>query len=195
VLVVDDDDDWRSVIADVLSEEGFSVSTASNGRAACVSLRRARPEVVVTDVEMPLMTGRELLAWLRSTDRTLPVIVVTAKDDPAVDANSPNAFRVLRKPATAEAIVSAVKEALQRRPEPLLGKISRAAKALAYGARRRGETVLSRSAQLLRPAKAEERSPVSKPARRGRARLAMVAGVGMTALAVLAVAAIRGAVV
>jgi DNA-binding NtrC family response regulator len=195
VLVVDDDEDWRSVIADVLAGEGFSVITASDGRAACVSLQRSRPAVVVTDVDMPVMTGRELLAWLRSTDRTLPVIVVTGEDELAIDANCPDAFRVLRKPASADAIVSAVREALLCRSEPLAGKISRAAKALADGARRRGETVLARSAQLLRPPKAAERRDVSKRARRGRAQRAMVAGVGMAALAVLAIAAIRGVVV
>ena len=81
VLIVDDDDDWRDIVADVLSEEGFSVSTASDGRAACLSSRRLRPEVVVTDVDMPLMAGPELLAWLRLTDRTLPVIVVTGADE------------------------------------------------------------------------------------------------------------------
>jgi len=194
VLLVDDDEDWRSVIADVLSEEGFSVSTASDGRAACVSCRRSRPAVVVTDVDMPVMTGGELVAWLRSTDRTLPVIVVTGEDELAVATECPDAFRVLRKPATAEAIVSAVRAASRCRHEPLAGKISRAAKALAQGARRRGETVLSRSAQLFRRTRATECPTVSKRARRGRARRAMVAGVGMAALAALAITAIRGLV-
>ena len=194
VLIVDDDEDWLGIMADVLTEEGFFVSTARDGRAACVSLRRARPEVVVTDVDMPVMTGRELLAWLRSTDRTLPVIVVTGEDEFAIANKCPDAFRVLRKPATAEAIVSAVREALLRRNDPFVGKIARAAKALAHGARCRGETVLSRSAQLFRRTKAAARPNVSKRARRGRARRAMVAGVGMAALAALAITAIRGLV-
>jgi DNA-binding NtrC family response regulator len=194
VLVVDDDDDWRGIMADVLSEEGFSVSTASDGRAACVSLRRSKPEVVVTDVDMPVMTGRELLAWLRSTDSTLPVIVVTGEDELAIATKCPDAFRVLRKPATADAIVSAVREASLRRKEPLARKISRTAKALAQGARYRGVIVLSRSAQVFRRTKAPERADVSQRARRGRARRAMVAGVGMAALAALAITAIRGLV-
>jgi DNA-binding NtrC family response regulator len=193
VLIVDDDEDWRGVMADVLSEEGFSVSTASDGRAACVSLRRSRPEVVVTDVDMPIMTGRELLAWLRSTYRTLPVIVVSGEDELTIATKCPDAFRVLPKPATAEAIVSAVREASLRR-NPFVDKISRAVKALAHGARHRRETVLSRSAQLFRRTKAAERPDVSERARRGRARRAMVAGVGMAALGALAITAIRGLV-
>jgi len=193
VLIVDDDEDWRSVMVDVFSEEGFSVSVASDGRAACVSVRRSKPEVVVTDVDMPVMTGRELLAWLRARDRTLPVIVVTGEDELAIASNCPDAFRVLRKPTTADAIVSAVREALLCRKEPLVGKISRAAEAIAYGARRRGEIALSRSAQLFRRTKAPERSNVPKRARRGRARRAIV-GVGMAALAALAITAIRGLV-
>jgi DNA-binding NtrC family response regulator len=193
VLIVDDDEDWRDVMADVLSEEGFSVSTASDGRAACLSLRRARPEVVVTDVDMPVMTGRELLAWLRSRDRTLPVIVVTGEDELATATKCADAFLVLRKPTTPDAIVSAVREALLRRNEPLAGKISRAAEALVHGARRRGEVVLSRSAQLFRRTKTPDRPNISKSTRRGRARRAIV-GIGMAALAALAITAIRGLV-
>ena len=112
VLIVDDDEDWRAVIADVLSEEGFSVSTANDGRAACSALRRSKPGVVVTDGQMPLMSGCELLAWLRSLDRTLPVIVVTAEDTWDIASTYVEAFRVIRKPTTADAIVSAVREAL-----------------------------------------------------------------------------------
>jgi DNA-binding NtrC family response regulator len=193
VLIVDDDEDWRGVMADVLSEEGFSVSTANDGRAACVSVRRSRPEVVVTDFDMPVMTGRELLAWLRSRDRTLPVVIVTAADELAIATNCPDAFRVLRKPTTVDTIVAAVREASLRRNEPLVGKISRAAEAMAHGARRRGEIVLSRSAQLFRRTKAAERPNGSKRARRARARRAIV-GVGMAALAALAITALRGLV-
>jgi DNA-binding NtrC family response regulator len=180
-------------MAEVLSDEGFSVSTASDGRAACVSLRRSRPEVVVTDVDMPVMTGRELLAWLRARDRTLPVIVVSGEDDLAVATNCSDAFRVIRKPTTADAIVAAVREASLRRNEALAGKISQAAKTLADGARRRGEIVLVRSAQLFRRTKASEPPAVARRARRGRGRRAVV-GVGMAALAALAITAIRGLV-
>lgn len=172
MLIVDDDEDWRSVIADVLSEEGFSVNTASDGRAACVSFRLARPAVVVTDVDMPVMTGRELLAWLRSRDRSLPVIVMTGEDELVIASECPGAFRVLRKPATTDAIVSAVREASLLRDERLVGKIARAAKALADSARRC--------------------STVSRRSRRGRVRFAMATGVGVTALAALAIVAIRG---
>jgi DNA-binding NtrC family response regulator len=193
VLIVDDDEDWRGLMADVLSDEGFSVSTASDGRAACVSLRRSRPAVVVTDVDMPVMTGRELVAWLHSTDRTLPVIVVTGEDELAIATQCLDAFRVLRKPTTADAIVSAVREASLRRNEPFVGRIARAAEALAHGARRRGEIVRSRSAQLFRRTKAPACPNVSKRARRGRVRRAMVS-VGMAALAALAITAIRGLV-
>jgi DNA-binding NtrC family response regulator len=194
VLIVDDDDDWRDVMADVLTEEGFSVSTASDGRAACASFQRSRPEVVVTDVDMPAMTGGELLAWLRSTDRMLPVIVVSGEDEMSCATQCPDAFRVIRKPATADAIVCAVREASLRRNDPLVGTIARAATALVHGARRRGQTFLSRSAQLFRGTKSAGRPSGAKRTRLGRARRAMVAGVGMAALAALAITTIRGLV-
>lgn len=114
MLLVDDDEDWRAVMAEVLTEAGFFVSTASDGRAALVSWRRMTTEVVVTDVQMPVMDGCALFAALHSSDRTLPIIVLTGEG--VVDAASTfaGAFMIIRKPAAPEAVLSAVTEALLR---------------------------------------------------------------------------------
>ena len=50
--MVDDDGDWRAFLADTLADEGFVVTTASDGRAACDCLHRVNPAVVITDVDM-----------------------------------------------------------------------------------------------------------------------------------------------
>ena len=115
VLVVDDDSDWRALVAETLADEGFAVVTAADGRAACECFRRVNPAVVVTDVEMPSMDGGELLAQLHCLDRGLPVIVITAED---VRDAAPftEAVSFIRKPATTDAVTAAVKEALLRRP-------------------------------------------------------------------------------
>ena len=114
MLVVDDDGDWRALVADTLADEGFVVATAGDGRAACDCVRRVQPEVVVTDVEMPFMDGYELLAKLRCLDRGLPVIVMSA-DDAGDASRFSDAFRFIRKPATIDAVMVAVNEALLRR--------------------------------------------------------------------------------
>ncbi|HVY44724.1 MAG TPA: response regulator [Minicystis sp.] len=80
VLVVDDDDDIRDSLADVLVDEGFDVLTAPHGLAALAVARNARPDLIVLDVMMPVMDGYEFRAN-QLTDvaiAAIPVVVITA---------------------------------------------------------------------------------------------------------------------
>jgi DNA-binding NtrC family response regulator len=113
VLVVDDDEEWRAVLAEVLVEEGFAVATARDGRDALRSMRDAMPELVITDVDMPLMDGCELLATIRELARDLPVVVMTGGER-LDETTASHAFRVLRKPATTDTVLASVREALSR---------------------------------------------------------------------------------
>jgi DNA-binding NtrC family response regulator len=142
VLVVDDDADWRELIADTLSEQGFAVATARDGRSACECVRRAKPEVVVTDVEMPFMNGYELFAHLRSLDRDLPVIVMSA-GSAADGTRLRDAFRFIQKPVTTDVVTAAVQEAvLCRRRPPALRQLLDSARAAGDAARQRGYELL-----------------------------------------------------
>ena len=108
VLVVEDDDDIRECLADVLSEEGYTVETAENGREALQLLRRFRPCVILLDLMMPVMDGWELLGELRSDGdwATLPVVVVSA----ANETKAPEGVRqYLRKPVPINILLHAVK--------------------------------------------------------------------------------------
>ena len=173
MLVVDDDGDWRALVADTLAEEGFVVATAGDGRAACDCVRRVQPEVVVTDVEMPFMDGYELLAKLRCLDRGLPVIVMSADD--ARDASRfSDAFCFIPKPATIDAVMVAVNEALLRRRRTPL-------RDLWITARSAANTVVRR-------VRADTRRRTG-----GRGRFAVLAGVGVATAAAVVIAAIRGA--
>ena len=138
VLVVDDDDDWRAMMADVLAEAGFSVTTARDGRAAVQSWQRMKAHVVVTDVQMPGMDGCELLATLQSIDRNISVIVMTAEDMSDTGSALAGAFRIIRKPAATDAVVSAVTEALLNHRPPRYRRIANAARAITdFGRKRR----------------------------------------------------------
>jgi DNA-binding NtrC family response regulator len=132
VLVVDDDDDWRALVADLLADAGYVVATAGDGRAACDCLNRMTPDVIITDVEMPFMNGSELVAELRCRGRGIPVIVMTADDAPDA-ALAPAAFRLIRKPAAPDEVVTAVKEALLGRRQARLRALLRAARAAVDG--------------------------------------------------------------
>lgn len=78
VLVADDDSKALALMAEVLEDAGYSVVRAANGRDAIDSLKHAPVELVVTDLHMPLVTGMEVLEYVRLSDSSTPVIIVTA---------------------------------------------------------------------------------------------------------------------
>lgn len=80
VLVVDDDDDVRESIEDVLTLDGYEVVGVANGEQAVGALAVATPRAVVTDLEMPIRDGQSLIEHLRGDRRTrqVPVCVVSA---------------------------------------------------------------------------------------------------------------------
>lgn len=80
VLVVDDDPAVRSMVADVLDAEGYTVSVAADGFAALRMIQANRPDCVLLDVMMPGIDGYDVLARIRAGDRGagLPVIMLTA---------------------------------------------------------------------------------------------------------------------
>jgi CheY-like chemotaxis protein len=82
VLVVDDDPALRDVLSSLLAEDGWRVTTASDGEAALSAIEHERPTAMVLDLMMPRVDGFEVLRTLRArpATRDLPVIVVTAKD-------------------------------------------------------------------------------------------------------------------
>jgi CheY-like chemotaxis protein len=112
VLVVDDDQDWMEAITEFLEEEGYSVEGAENGSMALEKLARGAPvAAVVTDVQMPVMDGHELLARLRAQRPTVPVIIVTSEHVTGDEPTFSGALRVLRKPVPVEQLLSAIADA------------------------------------------------------------------------------------
>lgn len=75
ILVVDDEPSIRTTAAAILSSKGYEVRTASSGFAALAELRRALPDVIISDLTMPHMSGFELLSVIR---RRFPQIAVIA---------------------------------------------------------------------------------------------------------------------
>jgi two-component system chemotaxis response regulator CheY len=115
LLLVDDDPDWVEALSDVLQEEGYSVVAASNGRVALEKLAKMDPLLVITDIEMPVMGGRQLLSRVRAGDGRVPVIIVSGERTVADDATLAGAFRVMRKPVPLEELLTAITEAGARR--------------------------------------------------------------------------------
>ncbi|GAA2932050.1 hypothetical protein GCM10010458_13690 [Microbacterium luteolum] len=101
VLVVDDDPDVALLVKTVLERRGGCiVDIAEDGRVAIERMTEVRPDVVVTDIEMPGLSGLELLAELRRTSPNVPVVVMTAhvSVEYAVSALRAQADEFLTKP-------------------------------------------------------------------------------------------------
>lgn len=77
ILVVEDDDFIRCLNADVLIRSGYQVDTAENGAVAWSMLQLKRYDLLVTDNDMPKVTGVELLKKLHTASMTLPVVMAT----------------------------------------------------------------------------------------------------------------------
>ncbi|CAN5406242.1 sigma-54 dependent transcriptional regulator [soil metagenome] len=119
VLGVDDEPGARSAMQGLLESEGYSVETAENGVAALVVVEEHAPDVVVTDLQMPEMSGMELLQRLRTTHRDLPIIVATSVTElgSAIAALRAGAEDYLTKPIDFEALTLVIERVLARREQ------------------------------------------------------------------------------
>ncbi len=81
VLVVDDEPELRSVVALVLSEEGYQVEQAANGAEALHVLAHRQPNCVLLDMRMPVLDGWGFARELEARHLHVPVVVMTAAQD------------------------------------------------------------------------------------------------------------------
>jgi YesN/AraC family two-component response regulator len=78
VLVVEDDDAMREVLQEYMALCGFStVEAAANGQLAWELFQAQRPDLVITDLNMPVMSGYDLMSRIREVDPGVPVIVIS----------------------------------------------------------------------------------------------------------------------
>lgn len=113
VLVVDDEEFLARAMKRVLEMRGYEVKTAHDGNAALELVRREAFDVIVSDIQMPGMTGIDLLRVVRAYDLDVPVILITGAPtvETAIEAVSLGALQYLSKPAPVEELVKAVERA------------------------------------------------------------------------------------
>ena len=99
VMVVEDDEHYRGLLEFQLADEGYEVVAFDNGRDALDALPNVAPDLVLLDLIMPGLDGLTVLQRIRADDPRLPVVVLTAMDDPtvAVAARELGAVGVFRK--------------------------------------------------------------------------------------------------
>ena len=98
-LVVDDSMLIRHTVCRFLEERAYSVESATNGQEALEMLRALKPDVIVTDMEMPKMTGSELIVRLQANKETakIPVIILSGKKSESKVAPPPTVRFVIYK--------------------------------------------------------------------------------------------------
>jgi DNA-binding NtrC family response regulator len=116
ILIVDDEANARTALAELLDDAGYIVSTASDGRTALVEMEQAEPDVVLTDLKMPGMDGLSLIERGRPASPHTTFIVMTAfaTIDTAVRAIKLGAESYLTKPLELDAVIALIDRALDR---------------------------------------------------------------------------------
>lgn len=99
VLVVDDDRGIREFVSTVLADEGYDVAEATDGQQALERCERVQPDVILLDMRMPVMDGREFArAYRQRPGPHAPIVIITAALDVAKDAKEIGANGFLGKP-------------------------------------------------------------------------------------------------
>lgn len=119
VLVVDDDADCRFIYSEALRAAGFRVLVAEDGVQAVAMTRAATPDIVLLDIAMPRMDGRDAVRLIKADPmtRTITTIAVTAADalHRRGDLEEAGFDAVLLKPVLPKVVVIAVRQALEAR--------------------------------------------------------------------------------
>lgn len=117
IALVDDDDDFRLALAERLGLEGYDVSAFASAETALRALDAGFPGVVVTDLRMPGLDGRQLLNRLQELDDDLPVLMITGHGDvdDAVAALRQGAYDFVTKPFAFERLQDSLTRALEKR--------------------------------------------------------------------------------
>ncbi|MGA2408772.1 MAG: response regulator [Candidatus Binataceae bacterium] len=120
ILIVDDEFGVLEVVEFILTDLGYSVISALNGRDALMRIGEKIPDLILLDFMMPIMDGAAALKAIRSDTRycNIPVILTSALPEQTIKEKCPGYNLFLRKPYKFEALTSAVNSLLKQQPNP-----------------------------------------------------------------------------
>ncbi len=118
VLVIDDEDDFRLIIRDVLQAAGLEIRTAADGQEGLAAVPEFKPDIILVDWMMPRMDGETFCRALRSDPalREIPVIMLTVKQtaDEELEALHFGVDDFIVKPFKSDELLARVRAALRR---------------------------------------------------------------------------------
>lgn len=114
ILIVDDNEDLRSTLSDIIGSEGYTIMDAGDGNTALKLVKSSDPDLVLLDMKLPGMDGMKILEEIKKFDKNTIVIMLTAYGDVkgAVNAMKLGAFDYLTKPFDNEELLIIIKKAL-----------------------------------------------------------------------------------
>ena len=147
ILVVDDDESLRWVTKAQLQQSGYDVGATADGKSALASIRQTPPDLVITDLKMPGMSGLELLRQIREDYPEIIVIMVTAfgSVENAVEAMKTGAYDYIMKPVNMDELRLIVNRGLEHLDLQEEVRLLRSSLDQKYGF----ENILGRSKSLL----------------------------------------------
>ncbi|HUX25342.1 MAG TPA: response regulator [Burkholderiales bacterium] len=117
ILVVEDDAGFRNLLSVQLSVAGYALELAENGAEGAKALRHKPPDLILSDVHMPLLTGLELLSLAKADEKTssIPVILLSGQSDADTVAMAMQlgAADFLTKPVSAEKLLKSIRACLE----------------------------------------------------------------------------------
>jgi DNA-binding response OmpR family regulator len=116
VLIVDDEEDLVTTIAERLQIRGIQALTATDGETALKLIEKNPPQVVVLDVMMPGIGGIEILQRMNAQKLHIPVILLTGygSTEQGIEGMKYGAFDYLMKPCDLDVLISKIKEAVEK---------------------------------------------------------------------------------
>ncbi|MDO9083002.1 MAG: sigma-54 dependent transcriptional regulator, partial [Humidesulfovibrio sp.] len=115
ILILDDEQNYLLVLDAILSDAGYKVTTLSDPEMGLAFLEESEVDVVVTDMKMPKLTGKEVLDHVKKHYSYIPVLIMTAfgSIEAAVEAMRTGAFDYITKPFSNEELLLSISKAMQ----------------------------------------------------------------------------------
>jgi len=117
ILIVDDDSSLRNMLSIVLRKEGYSISNAEDGRNALKFLRKNNTDLIISDIKMPDISGIELLKKVKTINKELPFILITAfsSTNDAIEAMKLGADDYITKPFNLDELKIIINQTLHKK--------------------------------------------------------------------------------
>jgi DNA-binding NtrC family response regulator len=124
ILIVDDEPDIRELVKDILEDEGYRATTASDGQSAREFLKEHTPQLILLDIWMPDIDGVSLLREFKQNDASLTVVMMSGHGtiETAIEATRLGACDFIEKPLSTAKLIRSVETALENKKKQSISK-------------------------------------------------------------------------